>query len=68
MVQSQSKRRPSTITMLSNQSDRQLRVRFDEKPRVSVVECLKEERENIWYTVRMAGALRTFMNFKVTFL
>lgn len=41
--------------LLSNeQSDHQRRVRFDEKPRVSVVESLKEEeREHIWYTVRV---------------
>jgi hypothetical protein len=65
---SQSKRQPSTMAMLTNQSDLQRRVHFDEKPSVSVVECLKEEeRENIWYTVRMAGALQLSMNFRSHF-
>jgi hypothetical protein len=39
------------------QSDLKRRVRFDEEPTVSVVECYKEEGENIWYTVRMLPAL-----------
>jgi hypothetical protein len=43
--------------MTTIQSDLERRVRFDEEPRVSVIECYKEERENIWYTVRMPAAL-----------